>query len=70
MPKVWYSAPMPRTKPLIKRPPVITSIMACSSATVMGCSRKGKALPKMAILTFLVRRAKAEAMTTGEGIRP
>jgi hypothetical protein len=61
---------MPRTKPLIKRPPLITSIIACSSATVSGWERRGKALPRMAILTRFVFLARAEAVTIGEGIRP
>jgi hypothetical protein len=53
----------------MSRPPVITSIMACSSASVSGFSRRQKALPRMAMRP-LVRRDRAEAMTTGEGISP
>ena len=65
-----YSAPMPRTMPVISRPPVMQSIMACSSAMFSGCWRRQKALPRIAILVFLVRRDSAAAVTTGEGIRP
>jgi hypothetical protein len=61
---------MPRTKPLIRRPPLMTSIIACSSATVSGWERNGSALPSIAIRTFLVRLANAAAVTIGEGIRP
>ena len=60
----------PQPRPRIRRPPLITSIIACSSATVSGCERNGRALPKMAIFTRLVFRANAEAVTTGDGIRP
>ena len=34
--KLWYSGPMPRTKPHTIRPPLMTSIMASSSATRSG----------------------------------
>ena len=47
---------MPRTKPEINRPPVMLSIMACSSASVSGWVRSGMALPRIAILARLVRR--------------
>jgi len=65
-----YSLPTPRTKPVISRPPVMQSIIACSSASVSGCSRRQNALPRMAILTSRVRRASADAITTGDGISP
>jgi hypothetical protein len=39
----------------------MTSIIACSSATVSGCERSGSALPRMQIFTRFVRRAIAEA---------
>ena len=61
---------MPRTMPLISRPPVMQSIMACSSASVSGWSRRPKALPRTAIFAVFVRRASAEAGTIGDGIRP
>ena len=61
---------MPRTMPLISRPPVMQSIIACSSASVSGCARMPKALPRMAIRAFEVRRASADAITTGDGISP
>ena len=61
---------MPRTKPEISRPSVMQSIIACSSASVSGCSRRQKALPRMAIFALEVRRARAAAITTGEGISP
>jgi hypothetical protein len=61
---------MPRTMPVISRPPVMQSSMACSSASVSGCSRRQNALPRIAILAFLVRRESAAAITTGEGISP
>ena len=69
-PKTWYSAPMPRTKPVISRPRVSVSIIACSSASVSGCWRSGSALPRMQILTRWVRRASDDAMTIGDGIMP
>ena len=48
----------------------MVSIMACSSARVSGFSRSGMALPRMAIVTRSVRRARAEAVTMGDGIMP
>ena len=61
---------MPRTKPLMRRPPLITSIMACSSATMIGWLRSGSALPRIAMRIFEVRRTSADAVTIGEGISP
>ena len=46
------------------------SIIECSSAIVSGWSRSGIALPRIAILAFVVRRASAEAITIGDGIIP
>ena len=56
--------------PVMSRPPVMTSSIACSSASVSGCSRRQKALPRMAIFASFVRRDSAAAITTGEGISP
>jgi hypothetical protein len=33
-------------------------------------ARRQKALPRIAIFAFLVGRASADAITTGDGIRP
>jgi len=65
-----YSAPMPRTMPLMSRPPVMQSIMACSSAIFSGCWRRQNALPRIAIFAWVTRRDSAAAVTIGEGIRP
>jgi hypothetical protein len=70
VPNEKYSDPTPRTKPVMSRPPVMTSIIACSSASVSGFSRRQKAFPRIAMRLSRVRRASAEAVTTGEGIRP
>jgi hypothetical protein len=66
----WYSAPIPRTKALMMRPPLMTSIIATSSATRMGWSRSGSALPTSAILTRRVRATSMLAMILGAGISP
>ena len=68
--KLWYSGPMPRTKPQMTLPPLMTSIIATSSATRSGWSRSGVALPRMAIFALCVRATRYEAMTSGEGMRP
>jgi hypothetical protein len=70
VPKEKYSEPTPRTNPLISRPPVMTSSIACSSAKVSGCSRRQNAFPRMAMRQSRVRRASADAITTGDGISP
>src|SRR3954464_9852839 len=59
-PKVWYSAPIPRTKPVIRRPPLMTSIIACSSATISGCERSGSAPPRNPKRARLRRRAAGD----------
>ena len=66
---VWYSAPMPRTKPEMTRPPEMTSSMAISSATRSGWSRSEIALPRTAIFP-LVCGTSAAATTSGAGMRP
>jgi hypothetical protein len=66
----WYSAPMPRTKPAMKRPRVRLSIIAYSSAITSGLLRSGSARPRIAILARLTERASAPASTPGVGIMP
>ena len=61
---------MPRTNALISRPPLMLSIIACSSAIDTGFSRRSAAEPRIAILTRLVERASADAITIGDGISP
>ena len=56
--------------PAMSRPPLITSIMANSSATRVGGSYSGSALPTTAIFTFDVSRARTEAIRFGEGMLP
>ena len=46
------------------------SIMANSSATRVGGSYNGSALPTTAIFIRLVWRARTEAIRLGEGMRP
>src|SRR5579875_3463407 len=65
-----YSEGMPRTKPHITLPPLITSIIAISSATRRGWPRSGIAFPKIASFAFIVIPAMIAAIRLGEGIRP
>ena len=69
-PKVKYSTPMPRTKPLMMRPPDTQSSTAISSATRNGWSRSGSALPMIAIFIRFVSRTIRAAITSGHGIMP
>src|SRR5437016_4664632 len=45
--------PIPRTNPEMTRPPVVTSIIATSSATLRGFPRSGSPLPTIAIVIRL-----------------
>ena len=60
---------MPRTKPLMMRPPETTSSRATSSATRSGWSRSEIALPRIAILQ-VVRGTSSAAITFGDGMFP
>jgi hypothetical protein len=69
-PSEKYSAPIPRTKPEMTRPPEATSSIAISSAMRSGFSRRGRPLPRMAIFARLVRRTSMAAMTFGLAMVP
>ena len=54
----------------MSRPPEMQSIMANSSATRVGGSYSGRALPTTAIFTRLVWRARIDAIRLGDGMIP
>ncbi len=54
----------------MRRPPLITSIMANSSATRVGGSYRGSAFPTTAIFMRLVWRARIDAIRLGDGMLP
>ena len=55
------STPMPRTNPLMIRPPEIRSAIAICSATMIGLSWIGRMLPISAIFARFVWRARMAA---------
>jgi hypothetical protein len=59
---------MPRINPAIRRPPLMTSSMAYSSATRIGLS-SGMRLPRIATLARVVRCATIEPIRLQFGIR-
>jgi hypothetical protein len=61
---------MPRTKPVMMRPPLSWSSIANSSAMASGLFTSGSARPKIAIFARLVDRASIAAIRLGAGIRP
>ena len=71
-PIVSYSAPMPRTNPVITRPFDRTSSIANSSAMVSGLLTSGRARPRIATLTgnSRVRSMRRLASRFGAAIIP
>jgi len=61
---------VPTGKPATRRPPLITSSMANSSATRIGGLYSDSELPSTTMAALSARREMAAAMRLGEGIRP